>query len=150
MSLIPFAPLTHSLPFIRLFSFPMYLAQLPLARFIMCSFVARRAGLMSSRACDVSRVIATRVCARRVCVSVYFHSVFQTDFQPLFFHRRDRPALTGCKTLAQFLFAAGEYSLDIGPDKKSINQEIEEHGITNMIVHQRTAVPFLKSMLVNP
>src|SRR6266550_930523 len=65
------APLTHSLPFIRLFSFPIYLAQLPLARlylscarsarplprgftghvassqsapFIMRSFVARRAG----------------------------------------------------------------------------------------------------------
>src|SRR6266699_2119890 len=34
------APLTHSLPFIRLFSFPIYLAQLPLARFIMRSFVA--------------------------------------------------------------------------------------------------------------
>jgi hypothetical protein len=38
------APLTHSLPFIRLFSLPIYLAQLPLARFIMRSFVARRAG----------------------------------------------------------------------------------------------------------
>ncbi len=38
------APLTHSLPFIRLISLPIYLAQLPLARFIMRSFVARRAG----------------------------------------------------------------------------------------------------------
>src|SRR5213593_4832119 len=36
-------PLTHSLPFIRLFSLPIYLGQLPLARFIMRSFVARRA-----------------------------------------------------------------------------------------------------------
>ena len=44
MSLIPFAPLTHSLLFIRLFSLPIYLAQLPLARFIVRSFVARRAG----------------------------------------------------------------------------------------------------------
>ena len=38
------APLTHSLPFIRLFSFPIHLAQLPLPRFIMRSFVARCAG----------------------------------------------------------------------------------------------------------
>src|ERR1700730_16381171 len=38
------APLTHSLPFIRLFNLPIYLAQLPLARFIMRSFVARRVG----------------------------------------------------------------------------------------------------------
>src|SRR5437667_4595949 len=38
------APLTHSLPFIRLFSLPIYLAQLPLARFIMRFFVALRTG----------------------------------------------------------------------------------------------------------
>src|SRR5436309_14284032 len=38
------APLTHSLPFVRLFSFPIYLAQLPLARFIMPSFLARPPG----------------------------------------------------------------------------------------------------------
>src|SRR5258705_8431698 len=32
-------PLTHSLPFIRLSSLPIYLAQLPLARFIMRSLL---------------------------------------------------------------------------------------------------------------
>src|SRR5436305_14234881 len=36
------APLTHSLPFIRLFSFPIYLAQLPLARlYLSCARSAR-------------------------------------------------------------------------------------------------------------
>src|SRR5438034_3489173 len=36
------APLTHSLPFIRLFSLPIYLAQLPLARlYLSCAPSAR-------------------------------------------------------------------------------------------------------------
>jgi hypothetical protein len=39
----------------------------------------------TERAGDIGRVIATRVYTGRAHVSVYFHSVFQTDFQPLFF-----------------------------------------------------------------
>src|SRR5438128_9197723 len=65
MSLIPFAPLTHSLPFIRLFSFPIYLAQLPLARFIIALLCRSTRRVMSSRACDVSRVVATAEWSQR-------------------------------------------------------------------------------------
>src|SRR5205807_9940471 len=59
------APLTHSLPFIRLFSFPIYLAQLPLARFIIALLCRSTRRVMSSRACDVSRVVATAEWSQR-------------------------------------------------------------------------------------
>ena len=54
------------------------------------------------------------------------------------------------ESLAQLLFPPGENPLDVGPDEQSVDQEIEKHGITNMIVHHGSTVSFLKSMLVNP
>jgi hypothetical protein len=54
------------------------------------------------------------------------------------------------ENLAEFLFSIGENSLDIGADEAPVDQEIERHGVPNMIVHERPAVSFLKSMLVNP
>ena len=52
--------------------------------------------------------------------------------------------------LAQFLFTVGENSFDIWPDKQTVDQKVEEHGITNVIMYQRTGVLFFESMLVNP
>jgi hypothetical protein len=44
----------------------------------------------------------------------------------------------------------GENPFDIGTNKQLMDQKIEEHRITNVIVYQRTAILFFKSMLVNP
>src|SRR5881409_2660672 len=69
------APLTHSLPFIRLFSLPIYLAQLPLARFIMRSFVARRARECPAAPAMLAASLLQRMCAGgiRRRVSLFVH-----------------------------------------------------------------------------
>jgi hypothetical protein len=96
-----------------------------------------------------SIAVSIPVCALR-SVAVTFAIVMDSAPFLTVLPARDRVVLTGPKKLAQLLFAPGEDPLDIGPDKESVDQEIEKHGVTNIILHKRPAVPFRESMLMNP